>query len=198
MINLASENQDNFNIGNFTISDSNFFVKKNAVSIVNVSISNGFEIVKTKIKSYQGMGTISVHSSYVNSFAINDLISNSTMSIPVAESDNRGVKKFELSNSEIASVAFDLSEVDQKNAKINAVINGNRLGSNSTSPIQFKAGQVQILEEFSVSNNEFITNRGLPIFTPQGIINNSPFKGNRLSTSAGEKTERRSLTNWSR
>lgn len=196
MINLSSDSQDSFNIGDFTISDSNFFVKKHAVSIVNVSISNGLEIVKTKMKSYQGVGVVSLHSSYVNSFAINDLISNSTLSIPVTDSNNRGVKKFELLNSEIASVEFDLSEVGQKNAKINAVINGNRLGSDSTSPIQFKAGQVQILEEFSVSNNDFITNSGLPLFSPPGIINNSPFKGNRLSNSLGEKTERRSLTNW--
>ncbi|HCI6432182.1 TPA: hypothetical protein NPO98_002056 [Klebsiella quasipneumoniae subsp. similipneumoniae] len=198
MINLASDSQDSFTIGNFTIKDSNFFVKKHAVSIVNVSINNGLDIVKTKMKSYQGIGAVSLHSSYVNSFAINDLISNSTLSVPFSDSDNRGVKKFELSNSEIATVEFDLNEVAQKKAKINAAINGNKLGSDSTSPIQFKAGQVQILEEFYVSNNDFITNRGLPVFSPPGIINNSPFKGNRLSTLVGEKTERRSLTSWSR
>lgn len=47
MINLASDSQDSFTIGNFTIRD-NFFVKKNAVSIVNVSINNGLDIVKLK------------------------------------------------------------------------------------------------------------------------------------------------------
>ncbi|ROS16556.1 hypothetical protein EDF82_1701 [Raoultella sp. BIGb0399] len=196
MINLSSDSLKSFNIGNFTISDSNFFVKKHAISIVNVAISNGFEIVKTKMKSYQGVGIVSLRSSYVNSFAINDLISNSTLSIPVADSDNRGVKKFELSSSEIANVEFDLSEVGHKKAKINAIIDGNRLGSDSTSPIKFKAGQVKTLEGFSVSNNDFITSKGFPVFSPQGIINNSPFKGNRLSTSVGEKTEKRSLTNW--
>ncbi|ELP0878549.1 hypothetical protein R1R79_001913, partial [Klebsiella pneumoniae] len=161
-------------------------------------ISNGLDIFKTKMKSYQGIGAVSLHSSYINSFIINELISNSTLSVPFSDSDDRGVKKFELSNSEIATVEFDLKEVGQKKAKINAAINGNRLGSDSTSPIQFKAGQVQILEEFYVSNNDFITNRGLPVFSPPGIINNSPFKGNRLSTLVGDKAERRSLTSWSR